>query len=81
MATTSGEQGRRAPRLRPDERIAPHITRRGRFLARDPAKGRPLPSVWKLLGVVAWAGWMAYPAVRAWRERPCDEQAEPRSYG
>ena len=65
----SRAEERRAPRLRPDERIAPFITRRGRFAARDPAEVRPLPGVWKLAGVVAWAAWMAYPAIRGWRER------------
>ena len=72
MAERSAAGGRRAPRLRPDERIAPYITRRGRFVGRDPAKGRPLPGVWKWVGVAAWAGWMAYPVVRAWRERDGD---------
>ncbi len=69
MSHPSEGEGRRAPRLRPDERIAPFITRRGRFVSRDPAEGRPLPGVGKLVGVVAWVAWMAYPAVRAWRER------------
>jgi hypothetical protein len=46
---------RRAPRLSPDQRIAPHITRRGRFLRVDPLQDRALPSVWRVLGVLGWA--------------------------
>lgn len=47
--------GRRAPRLGPDEFIASHITRRGRFRAINPLKPKPLPSFSKVLGVVGWA--------------------------
>ena len=46
---------RRAPRLSPDELIAPHITRLGRFRKINPTKPRPLPGFSKLLGVVGWA--------------------------
>ncbi|MGH8903989.1 MAG: hypothetical protein ACRDYA_20505 [Egibacteraceae bacterium] len=45
----------RAPRLRPDERIAPHITRVGRFRRVDPLQARSLPSFAKVLGVLGWA--------------------------
>ena len=51
--------GRNAPRLRADERIAPYLTRRGRFAARDPLEGRPLLSLWKWLGVLGWAALLA----------------------
>lgn len=44
---------RRAPRLAPDQRIAPYITRRGRFARIDPAAGRPLPAVSKVVGAAA----------------------------
>ena len=47
--------GRRAPRLGPDDRIAPHLTRVGRFRRIDPTKGRPLPGLVRLVGVVGWA--------------------------
>jgi len=46
---------RRAPRLSPDDRIAPYITRRGRFRKLDPTKARKLPGCAAVLGVVAWA--------------------------
>ena len=46
---------RRAPRLSPDEFIAPHITRLGRFRKRNPLKARDLPSVSKVAGVIGWA--------------------------
>jgi hypothetical protein len=45
---------RRAPRLGPDQLIASHITRVGRFRKLDPRKARPLPRFTKFLGVVAW---------------------------
>lgn len=45
----------RAPRLRPDERIAPHITRVGRFRRVDPLRARSLPSLAEALGVLGWA--------------------------
>ncbi len=46
---------RRAPRLGPDDRIAPYITRRGRFRKLDPTKAHELPGCAAVLGVVAWA--------------------------
>lgn len=47
--------GSGAPRLGPDELIAPHFTRLGRFRAINPLKARKLPSISKVLGVVGWA--------------------------
>lgn len=44
----------RAPRLRPDERIAPYITRIGRFRRVDPRRARSLPSLARILGVLGW---------------------------
>lgn len=46
---------RRAPRLGPQERIATHITRRGRFAAVDPTIGKPLPGWLRWVGLAAWA--------------------------
>ena len=46
---------RRAPRLGPDELIASHFTRVGRFRKIDPTKPRKLPSVSRVLGAVGWA--------------------------
>jgi len=57
--------GPRAPRLGPDDTIAPYITRLGRFRKVDPRKGRPLPSLTKMLGVVAWAAFLAETLRRA----------------
>lgn len=45
----------RAPRLRPDQRIAAHVTRAGRFRAIDPAKPKRPPTFWALLGRAGWA--------------------------
>lgn len=45
----------KAPRLGPDEFIAPHITRVGRFRKINPLKPRVLPSFSKFLGVIGWA--------------------------
>jgi len=45
----------RAPRLRPDERIAPYITRIGRFRRVDPRQARSLPSLSQILGALGWA--------------------------
>lgn len=47
---------RRAPRLSPDELIAPHITRLGRFRKINPTKARPLPRFVQVLAVVGWVG-------------------------
>jgi hypothetical protein len=46
---------RRAPRLGPDERIAPHLTRGGRFSRVDPLKVPERPTIPRILGVVGWA--------------------------
>jgi hypothetical protein len=46
---------RRAPRLGPDELIAGHITRVGRFRKINPAKGRRLPHFSRVLGFIGWA--------------------------
>ena len=45
----------RAPRLRPDQYLADSITRVGRFAKLDPRKGRNLPSLLQVLGVLSWA--------------------------
>ncbi|MGH8904987.1 MAG: hypothetical protein ACRD0K_00320 [Egibacteraceae bacterium] len=61
----------RAPRLRADERIAPYITRLGRFRRIDPAKSRPLPKFSQVLGALAWAALLGGSFRRALRaERP-----------
>jgi hypothetical protein len=44
----------RAPRLRPDQLLADSITRTGRFAAIDPRRGRDLPKVVHVLGVLGW---------------------------
>jgi hypothetical protein len=49
----------RAPRLRPDQRLADSITRVGRFRRVDPRKGRDLPALTRVLGVVGWAALVA----------------------
>jgi hypothetical protein len=58
----AGRAGRRvvqrAPRLRPDQLLADSITRVGRFAKIDPRKGRDLPSLLRVAGVLAWAGLM-----------------------
>ena len=46
---------RRAPRLGPEEFIAAHMTRLGRFRKINPLKPRKLPSFSKFLGVIGWA--------------------------
>ena len=46
---------RRAPRLGPDEYIAKHITRVGRFRKINPLKPKKLPRVVHVLGVLGWA--------------------------
>jgi hypothetical protein len=51
----SAPAGRRAPRLGPDESIAHHFTRTGRFRRINPRRGRPLPGVAKLVGAIGWA--------------------------
>ncbi len=54
MAPTVGSSKPR-PRLSPDERIASRITRVGRFRAIDPRRGRPLPTLSKVLAFIGWA--------------------------
>jgi hypothetical protein len=44
----------RAPRLRPDQHLADSITRVGRFARIDPLRGRRLPKLVHVLGVVGW---------------------------
>lgn len=66
MSTASTAHARRAPRLGPDQRIAAHITRTGRFTHVDPSRGRPLP------GWVRWfgfAGWLTFCAETLRRAR------------
>jgi hypothetical protein len=63
---------RRAPRLGPDEFIAGHITRLGRFRKRDPRVARKLPGCSRTLGVVAWAVFLAEVLRRARRAQPED---------
>ena len=57
----------RAPRLSPAQRIAPHITRVGRFRRLDPAKGTRPPSKWALLGRAGWAVLVEESLRRAWK--------------
>jgi hypothetical protein len=49
---------RRAPRLGPDQLIAGHITRTGRFRRIDPSTPRALPRLSQWLGTVAWLVFM-----------------------
>ncbi|HVL98539.1 MAG TPA: hypothetical protein VM324_04520 [Egibacteraceae bacterium] len=46
---------RRAPRLGPEDRIAPHIARTGRFRKVDPLSPRELPPFSRLLAGIGWA--------------------------
>jgi hypothetical protein len=46
---------RRAPRLGPEDSIAMHFTRLGRFSRIDPRKTPDLPRIPKILGVLGWA--------------------------
>lgn len=46
---------RRAPRLGPDDRIAPHLTRGGRFSRIDPLEPKQRPTVPRIIGAVGWA--------------------------
>lgn len=59
---------KRAPRLAPDEHIAPYLTRRGRFVGLDPLEGRRLPSVLKVLAAAGWAAMTGYAFWRAWKD-------------
>jgi hypothetical protein len=55
MVQDRGDGGqRRAPRLGPDDRLAPYLTRVGRFAKLDPLKAAPRPTVAQMLGVVGW---------------------------
>lgn len=65
-----GEPGRRAPRLGPHEYLAPYVTRRGRFRKLDPLRGRPRPSVPRILGVLGWAALVGGTLAKAIRGRP-----------
>jgi hypothetical protein len=62
----SGPIPRRAPRLAPDQRIARHITRAGRFRRIDPTRTRR-PDPWRLAGALLWAGLLAEALRRARR--------------
>jgi hypothetical protein len=57
---------RRAPRLGPRDRIAPHLARRGRFAKLDPLRPRKPPGAGQILGAVAWAALLAGTLYRAW---------------
>ena len=57
--------GRRAPRLAAGDRLAPHLTRVGRFRAIDPSQGRPLPGLGAVLAFVGWAAMLALSFRRA----------------
>lgn len=67
----------RAPRLAPDQRIAAHITRVGRFRSIDPGRPKRPPRVWALLGRIGWAVLVGESLRRAWRANRPDaaEQA------
>jgi hypothetical protein len=41
--------------LRPDQLLAHSMTRAGRFAEIDPAKGRKLPKLLHVVGVIGWA--------------------------
>jgi hypothetical protein len=72
----------RAPRLRPDQRIADSMTRVGRFAKIDPLEGRDLPTLVHVIATFAWLGLViesfrrARAAVRAPAEQD-DEQLAP----
>jgi hypothetical protein len=74
-ADSAGHRGaptQRAPRLRPDQLLADSITRVGRFAKIDPRKGRDLPSLVRVVGVLAWAALMAESFRRARAATPDD---------
>jgi len=58
---------RRAPHLGPQERLAPYVTRLGRFRALDPSRGRPLPGLPQVLAFLGWAALLALSFRRAGR--------------
>lgn len=64
---------RRAPRLGPDERIARHMTRAGRFAKIDPQESKPVPSAAKILGVLGWMA-LTVESIRRARARAGDTQ-------
>jgi len=66
---SSTRAGRRAPRLGPDERIAAHMTRVGRFRRIDPTRGRPLPRLVRVLAVLGWAALLGESFRRALAQR------------
>jgi hypothetical protein len=53
--TSPALPSRRAPRLDARTYLAPYITRRGRFRRVDPARGRPLPGLARIVGALGWA--------------------------
>lgn len=57
----------RAPRLAPDQRIAAHITRVGRFRAVNPARPKRPPTLAALFGRLGWALLVEESLRRAWR--------------
>jgi hypothetical protein len=66
---------RRAPRLAPDERIAPHLTRAGRFRKVDPLRTPERPTLPRMIGVVGWAVLTVEAFRRAWKaSRDADAQ-------
>ena len=66
----------RAPRLRPDQHLADSITRVGRFAKIDPRRGRDLPSLLKIIGVLSWLG-LVVESFRRARAAAGPAQAEP----
>ncbi len=52
---TVAATGRRAPRLGPDDLLAPHMTRVGRFRKVDPTRPGRVPGPAAVLGGIAWA--------------------------
>lgn len=68
---------RRAPRLRPEQRLAPYMTRHGRFRAINPGRGRPLPKLVKVLATLGWGVLVAESFRRAVSTvRAADQAAE-----
>jgi hypothetical protein len=58
---------RRAPRLAPDQRIAGHMTRVGRFRRIDPGTPQRPPTLSALLGRLGWAVLVEESLRRAWK--------------
>jgi hypothetical protein len=63
---TGATPPRRAPRLGPEDRIAPLMTRLGRWRSVDPLTPRPLPGVAKMVATVGWAVLVEESLRRAW---------------